>query len=329
MRRREFITLLGSAAASSLLRPLAARAQQAAMPIIGYLSLSSVDERPTLLTAFLEGLEQVGLVAGHNVTMEYSSAEGHYERLAVLAAEFVRLPVAVIVATGGEASNVAKAATSQIPIVFTTGSDPVKSGLVAALNRPGGNATGVSLLASELDPKRLQLLRELLPQASTIGVLVNASGSSVPQDLNDMKAAADLNGQHLVILDADTESELASTFAALRQQGIGALLITTNPYFEGHRDQIVALAARHAVAVLYPWREYVDVGGLVSYGTSFTESYRQAGLYAGRILKGEKPADLPVVQPTKFELVINVKTAKSLGITFPPTFLAIADEVIE
>jgi len=306
------------------------RAQQPALPVIGYLSFTSPDEQPTLLTAFQQGLEQAGYVVGRNVKVEYRSAGGHYEELPALAAELVKLRVAVIATTGGEASGrAAKAATSQIPIVFTTGSDPVSAGLVAALNRPGGNATGVSLLGYDLDAKRLQLLHELLPRVSTIGVLVIADNPAIPQAIKAMKAAADLIGQRLVILNAGTDAELDTALASLQPQGIGALLITTNPFFEGRRERLVALAERYRVPVIYPWREYVTIGGLISYGTSFTESYRQAGLYVGRILKGESPANLPVVQATKFELLVNLKTAKTLGLTVPNTLLAGADEVIE
>jgi len=317
MRRREFITLFSGVAA---VWPLVARAQERALPVIGYLSFTSPDERPTLLTAFLQGLEQAGYLVGRDVKVEYRSAGGHYERLPALAAELVKLPVAVIAATGGEVSaRAAKGATSQIPIVFTTGSDPVSAGLVAAINRPGGNVTGVNLLGYDLDAKRLQLLHELLPHVSTIGVLVLASNPAIPQALKDMQAAADVIGRHLVILNAATDAELDSAFASLLPQGIGALLITTSPFFEGSRDRLVALAERYRMPVFYPWREYVTVGGLISYGTSFTESYRQAGLYVGRILKGESPADLPVVQATKFELLVNLKTAKTLGLTVPNT----------
>jgi putative tryptophan/tyrosine transport system substrate-binding protein len=327
MKRREFIALLGSAASAW---PLAARAQQRSVPVIGYLSFTSPDERPTLLAAFLQGLEEANYVVGQNVAIEYRSAAGHYERLPALAAELVNLPAAVIAATGGEASGkAAKSATSQIPIVFTMGTDPVIAGLVASLNRPGGNVTGVSLVGYELDAKRLQLLHELVPKATTIGVLANVKNPSVQPALAAMKAAADVNKQRLVMLDAGTEAELESTFASLQSQRIDALLITTNPFYEGRRDQLVALAKRYSVPVLYPWREYSVVGGLISYGTSFTESYRQAGLYVGRILNGEKPADLPVVQATKFEFVLNLKTAKTLGIDVPTAIVLRADEVIE
>jgi putative ABC transport system substrate-binding protein len=327
MLRREFFGVLGCAIAA---RPIAASAQRPAMPIIGYLSLTSPDERPTLLQAFFKGLEIAGYAVGRNVAIEYRSADGHSERLAALAAELVSMRVSVIAATGGEASaRAAETATSQIPIVFTVGADPVEAGLVAAINRPGGNATGVSLLAYELDAKRLQLLHELAPRASTIGVLALTNSPSVARTLSAMQAAADTNGQRLVLLNASSEPELESAFASLGATGIGALLITTSPYFEGRRTQIVALAQRHSVPVLYPWRDYAAAGGLISYGTSFTESYQQVGLYVGRVLKGEKPADLPVVQATKSELIVNLRTAKALGLDVPTSILLRADEVIE
>jgi putative tryptophan/tyrosine transport system substrate-binding protein len=326
MKRRDFISLVGSAVAW----PLAAHAQQPAMPVIGYLSFTSPDERPTLLTAFLEGLNRAGYVVGRNVMINYRSAEGHYERLPALVAELMKLPATVIAATGGEASvRAAESASSQIPIVFTMGSDPVKAGLVASINRPGGNATGVVLLGYELDAKRLQLLHELLPKAKTIGVLVNDKNPSVQPALAEMEAAADLNSQQLVILNAGTGAELETTFASLQSRRIDGLLVTTNPFYEGRRNQLVALAERYSVPVLYPWREYSVVGGLISYGPSFTESYRQAGLYVGRILNGEKPADLPVVLATKLELLVNLKTTKTLGIDVPTSLLLRADEVIE
>jgi ABC-type uncharacterized transport system substrate-binding protein len=307
-----------------------AHAQQQSLPVVGYLSFTSPDERPTLVAAFRQGLQQAGFVVGQNVAIEYRSAGGKFERLPALAAELTKIPAAVIASTGGEAvARAAKAATSQIPIVFTTSSDVVKGGLVASLNRPGGNVTGVSLLGYELDAKRLQLLRELLPRASTIGVLVDANNPAIAATLPQIKAAADANGLRLVVLDARTEVEIDATFASLQSKGVDGLLVATNPFYEGRRDDIVALAKRYSIPVLYPWREYSVVGGLISYGTSFTESYRQAGLYVGRILKGEKPADLPVVQATKFELLVNMKTARSLGVTVPPSILVAADEVIE
>jgi putative ABC transport system substrate-binding protein len=326
MRRRDFIKVIAGCAATL---PFAAHAQQLAMPVVGYLSFTSPDERPTLLTAFRQGLEEAGFVSGKNVAIEFRSANGNYERLPILAAELVKIPVAVIAATGGEVSaRAAKAATSKIPIVFTAGSDAVKGGLVASLNRPGGNVTGVSLLGMALDTKRLQLLHELVPRATTIGILANPKSPALA-DLPNMKAAAEANGQRLVVLEAATDADLDATFAFLQTRGVNALLVTTNPFYEGRRNQIVALAKRHSVPVLYPWREYVTGGGLISYGTNFTESYRQAGLYVGRILRGEKPADLPVVQATKFELVVNTKTAKELGLTVAPSILIGADEVIE
>ena len=327
MRRREFFRVLGGAAAAL---PLAAAAQQPAMPVIGYLSFTSPQERPTLLAAFFKGLEQAGYVVGRNVAIQYRSADGQSERLPALATEFVNMRVAVIAATGGEASaRAAEKATSQIPIVFTVGADPVEAGLVAAFNHPGGNATGVSLLAYELDAKRLQLLHELAPRALTIGVLALTNSPSIARTLSAMQVGAEANGQRLVLLNANSESDLEAAFASLGPQGIGAMLITTSPYLEGRRTQIVGLAQRYAVPVLYPWRDYAAVGGLVSYGTSFTESYQQVGLYVGRVLKGEKPSDLPVVQATKSELIVNLKTAKTLGLEMPTSILLRADEVIE
>jgi putative tryptophan/tyrosine transport system substrate-binding protein len=324
------VSVLCGTIAFVLLNPFVAHAQQQARPVVGYLSFTSPDERPTLVAAFRQGLAEAGFVAGQNVTIEYRSADGKYEQLPALAAELVKIPSAVIAATGGGVvARTAKAATSKIPIVFTASSDVVKDGLVASLNRPGGNATGVSMLSYELDAKRLQLLHELLPQASTIGLIVNADNPTIAATIPNMNAAAEANHQKLVVLDARTEAEIDATFASLRSKGVDALLIATNPFYEGLRDHIVALAKRHSIPVLYPWREYAAAGGLISYGTSFTESYRQAGYYVGRILNGEKPADLPVVQATKFELLVNVGTAKSLGLTVPPSILVAADEVIE
>jgi putative ABC transport system substrate-binding protein len=307
-----------------------ANAQQQALPVVGYLSFTSPDERPTLVAAFRQGLAQAGFAEGQNVAIEYRSAGGKYEQLPVLAAELVKIPAAVIAATGGDVvARTAKAATSEIPIVFTASADAVKVGLVPSLNRPGGNITGVSLLGYELDSKRLQLMRELLPQASTIGLLVNAGNPSIMATVPNMTAAAEANGQKLVVLDARTEADVDVTFASLRSKGVDAVLISTNPFYEGLREHIVGLAKNHSMPVLYPWREYSAAGGLISYGTSFTESYRQAGFYVGRILKGEKPSELPVVQATKFELLVNLRTARSLGLTVPPSILVAADEVIE
>ena len=326
MRRRDFIRLIAGSTAAF---PLVAHAQNQTKPVVGYLSFTSPDERPTLVAAFRQGLGEAGFVIGQNVAIEYRSAGGEYERLPALAAELVKIPVAVIAATGGEVvARAAKGATSKIPIVYTSSSDGVKGGLVASLNRPGGNITGVSLLGMALDAKRLQLLHDLVPRAKTVGVLANPKSPALT-DLPSMQAAADTNGQRLVVLEAGTDADLEATFASLQSRGVDALLVTTNPYYEGRRNQIVALAKRYSVPVVYPWREYAAVGGLISYGTSFAESHRQAGLYVGRILKGEKPADLPVVQAAKFELVVNMKTAKTLGLTLPSGLLSIIDEVIE
>jgi putative tryptophan/tyrosine transport system substrate-binding protein len=318
------VVLLGATASPAV------SAQRQKLPVVGYLSFTSPDERPTLVSAFREGLAQAGFTAGKNVLIEYRSAGGRYEQLPALAADLVKIPAAVIAATGGEAvARAARTATSEIPIVFSVSSDAVKAGLVASLNRPGANITGVSLLNYELDSKRLQILRELLPNASTIGLLVNANNPSIMATVSNINAAAAANGQKLVVLDARTEADIDATFALLHSKGVEALLVATNPFYEGLRDHIVTLARSYSVPVLYPWREYTVAGGLISYGTSFTESYRQAGFYVGRILKGEKPADLPVVQPTKFEMLVNIKTAKLLGLAVPPSILVAADEVIE
>lgn len=310
--------------------PGSLHAQQQKLPIVGYLSFTSPDDRPTLVSAFREGLAQAGFNAGQNVMIEYRSAGGRYEQLPMLAADLVKIPAAVIAATGGEAvARAARTATSEIPIVFTASADAVKAGLVASLNRPGENITGVSLLSYELDLKRLQILRELVPGTSTVGLLVNANNLSIMATVPTMIAAAQANGQKLIVLDARTEADIDAVFASLRSKEVHALLVATNPFYEGLRDHIVALAKSYSMPVLYPWREYSVAGGLISYGTSFTESYRQAGFYVGRILKGEKAADLPVVQPTKFEMLVNIKTAKLLGLTVPPSILVAADEVIE
>jgi putative tryptophan/tyrosine transport system substrate-binding protein len=325
MRRRGFIAALGGLATWSF----AASAQQPSMPTIGYLSLTSAEERPTLLTAFLKGLALAGYVPGRNVKIEYRSADGNFDRLPALAAEFVSARVAVIATSGGEGpARAAEQATTEIPIVFTIGSDPVEAGLVAAINRPGRNATGVSLLAYQIDTKRLQLLRELVP-GGTIGVLVFTNSPSLARTMNDMQGAAEANGQRLIVLKASSQTELEAAFASLPSSGAKALLVTTSPYFEGRRTELVKLAQRQSVPVLYPWRGYPEVGGLISYGTTFTESYQQAGFYVGRILKGEKPSDLPVVQATKSELIVNLKTAHELGLDVPTSILLRADEVIE
>jgi len=327
MRRREFILAVGGAAAAW---SSAARAQQPAMPLIGYLSSRSPDDTRHLLAAFLRGLNEAGYVEGQNVTIEYRWALGQYDRLPAQAAELVRRPVAVITTTGGEpAALAAKAATSTIPIVFLIGGDPVALGLAASYNRPGGNATGMNILAPSLEAKRLGLLHELVPQAATIGVLLNPKFQPADSQLRDLQRAAPTIGLQIQVLRAGTDSELDAAFETIAQQRIAALVVTSDPFFDTRRDKLVALAASHAVPTIYQFREYAAAGGLMSYGNDSIDAYRQAGVYTGRILKGANPADLPVVQPTKFEFVINLKTAKALGLTLPSGLLSIVDEVIE
>jgi putative tryptophan/tyrosine transport system substrate-binding protein len=324
LKRREFVTLLGGAAA---VWPFGARAQPPAVPAIGFLSSASRAPFEHLVGAFQQGL---GETVNRNVTIEYRWADNQYERLPAMAAELVERRVAVIVASGGNIAAVAaKAATSSIPIVFTAVADPVQGGLVASLNRPGGNVTGVSALTAELDPKRLELLLELVPTARVIGALMNPSRPNADVQLRDAQAAARTLGCDLVVLRASSEREIDAAFATLAQQRIGALLVTADPFFSNRRAHIVALLARHAMPAIHQWREFAAAGGLISYGASLTDAYHLAGIYTGQILKGEKPADLPVVQPRKFELVINLKTAKALGIVVPPKLIARADEVIE
>ena len=327
MQRRNFITLLGGAAAAWS-SPLGA--QQKPMPVIGTLIIGSPGQNLANMAAFLQGLSETGYVEGKNVVIEYRWAEGRYDRLPALAAELVSRKVDVIAAISGSPSALAaKNATSTIPIVFTSGADPVGDGLVASLARPGGNLTGISFLGGDLMSKRFELLSELVPQAMVIGLLVNPNNAYAARETRDVQEAARSKSVLLHVLTATSESEIDAAFARLVQLQAGALLASPAVSNIGRRDQLVELAARHAIPTIYPWREFATAGGLISYGSSNEANNRQAGIYAGRILKGAKPADLPVMQPTKFELVINVKTVKALGLTIPPRLLAAADEVIE
>ena len=324
MKRREFITLLGGAAAW----PLPLRAQQPAMPVIGFLRSTSLDAATQLVTAFRQGLKEAGFVEGQNVTVEYHSAESQPDRLRALVDESIRRPVSVIVGNS-IAALAAKDATTTIPIVFATGFDPVQQGLVASLNRPGANVTGATFLAGVLGAKRLELLRQLVPKATIIGVLVNPSTTETEAERRDLQAAAQSIGQQLIMLDVSSDRDIETAFATFVQRGAGALLVGTGPFMFFNRERVVALAARHGLPAGYSVREAIAPGGLMSYGPSIADAYRQVGIYAGRILKGEKPADLPVTQATKFELVLNLKTAKVLGLEIPDKLLALADEVIE
>jgi putative ABC transport system substrate-binding protein len=327
VRRRDFITLVGGAAAGW---PLVARAQQPAMPVVGFLGTTTPDDFADRVAAFREGLKEVGYVEGQNVVIEYRWPEGNYDRLATLAADLVRRHVAVIAAVGGEPSPLAaKAATATIPIVFSISGDPVRLGLVANLNRPGGNITGVNILTSELGAKRLGLLHELLPKVSAIGMLVNPTFADAETYVRTVKEAALPLGLQIHAVRASTADDFDTAFAALAQQNVAALLLANDAFFLSERRKLIALAARYAIPAIYFWREFAVDGGLMSYSPSLTQAYRQVGIYTGKILNGVKPADLPVVQPTKFEFVINLKAAKTLSLTFPPGLLAIADEVIE
>jgi putative tryptophan/tyrosine transport system substrate-binding protein len=326
MRRRKFVALLGVVAAW----PFAARAQQKAMPVIGALYTGSPSPAAEpFMAAFRQGLSEAGYVEGQNLAIEYRWAEDHYDRLPALAADLVGRKVDLIMANSPPSALAAKSATSTIPIVFRGGGDPVGDGLVASLARPGGNLTGVSFIPNELTAKRLELLSELVPQAGVIALLVNPNNANVERVIRDVQEAARTKGLQLHVLKASSESEIDTAFASLVQLHAGALVVGADPFLSTRRERLVALASRHAVPTIYAWREFAASGGLISYGSSLTAAFRLVGAYAGKILKGTKPSDLPVEQPTKYELVINLKTAKALGLTVPPSLLARADEVIE
>ena len=326
MRRREFISLVGAA---TVVRPLAAHAQQA-MPVIGFLGSTSPDYSLHLVAAFRQGLKGAGFIEGQNTLIEYRWAEGHYDRLLALATDLVRHEVTVIVTLGGApAAQAAKSATLTIPIVFVTGGDPVQLGLVASLNRPGGNLTGVSALSNTLAAKQLELLHELMPAASLVAFLVNPNNPLTEPDAKDLRAAAHSVGQQILLLNAGAESDIGKAFTLLVQQHASALIVQADPLFNSQPERLTTLAARHAVPTIYQFREFAVAGGLMSYGSSLADAYLQVGTLAGKILGGAKPADLPVQQAVKVELVINLKAAKALGLTFPLTLLARADEVIE
>jgi putative tryptophan/tyrosine transport system substrate-binding protein len=326
VRRRAFITLLGGSAAW----PSVARAQQPAMPVIGFLSSRSADDSTRATAQFRQGLAEAGYVEGRNVAIEFRWAQGQFNRLPTLATELVSRPVAVLAAVGGaQTPRAAMAATTSIPIVFGIGEDPVKEGLVPNLNRPGANVTGVTFFTAILGAKRLGLLRDLVPGAEVIALLVNQNSSQGQGQIKDVQEAARGLGQRLVVLNGGSDEEIDAAFAGLAQQQVGALMVGSDPFFDPRRGRLIALVARHAVPALYHFRDYPLEGGLLSYGASIADLYRQVGEYVGRVLKGDKPADLPVMLPTKFELVINLKTAQALGLAIPPGVLAIADEVIE
>jgi putative ABC transport system substrate-binding protein len=328
MTRRELIKII---VGSAVTWPLSARAQQPAMPVIGFLNSASPESFAPQLAGFRQGLNEVGYTEGQNVAIEFRWAKSQYDRLPGLATDLVRRQVAIIVATGGSVSAIAaKSMTTTIPIVFTSGGDPVQLGLVASLNRPGGNVTGVNLFTSTLAAKRLELLHELVPTAKVIAMLVNPANPNSELDTRAVQAAAPTIGVQIVVLKASNGAEIGKAFDALSQYKVDAILVGADPLFDNSgRDQLIVLTARHAVPAIYDWRDVTVAGGLVSYGSNLAEGYRLAGIYAGRILKGAKPADLPVQQPSKFEFVINLKTAKALGLTIPNQMQLLADEVIE
>jgi putative tryptophan/tyrosine transport system substrate-binding protein len=324
--RREFITLLGGAVATW---PLAARAQKVAMPVIGFLGSSTPEYDRKAMEGFRRGLSETSYVEGRNVVIEDREAQGQYDRMPALVADLINRGVTILIVSSLSGAFAAKAATTSIPIVFMSGGDPVQSGLVKSLNRPGGNLTGVSMMTIELVPKRLQIMRDLTPGAAIIGMLVNPTARSTASAKAEASEAAQTLGLQIHFLETGTEGELADAFTTLVGQRINAVIVTPDPFFNDRRAQLIELAQRHSVPVMYPYSEFVTAGGLISYGINRFDLYRQMGLYAARILKGEKPADLPVMQPTKFEMVINQTTAKALGLTIPPSVLAVADEVIE
>jgi putative tryptophan/tyrosine transport system substrate-binding protein len=327
MKRREFLVLAGGVAASV---PFAARAQQPAKPVIGYLGSGYAEDQKNLVTATLQGLKEAGYVAGQNLTVEYRWAGGRYERLSTLAAELVNRPVALIIAAGGsDPGRAAKAATSSIPIVFITAADPIKAGLVASLNRPEGNVTGISMIGSTLEAKRLELLHEMLPQAITFGILINPKYPAAKAQVQEVEEATGRLGVKTVVLNASTEAEIEAAFATFVQQQAGALLVGNDPFFGSARETLAALAISHKLPAISFRREFAEAGGLLSYGPNFEDGYRETGVYAGKILAGTKTTDLPVMQPTKFELVINLKTAKAIGLAVSESFLLRADEVME